>query len=767
MLSILVSEKIMAVAPPIVYVWINGLQEIEIITDSPSAVNAGDFKVLDSDDKLYSFQITRKTADSVVLKLNENIKFNKNYLVKTSTQEVFGNYSLGFIEEHLHYKGALGVELSQDKNSAIFRLWSPSAEKVSVIVTSPETNKILYTTSLTAKSFGLWQTIIKGSNLDGLHYQYKVSAFGKEQLALDPYAKSMAAFNPLSNEYIGVGVIVSEAPQRKYTPPEDQKDDAHFIGMELHVRDATISPDSPAKALLKGTYLGFIEALDSYKKLGVTHLQLLPLQNFYTVDENKKNYQGVATPISEVNYNWGYDPHNYFTPEGWFSSDARKPYARIHELQKMNDEIHRRGMGVILDVVYNHVYDGEAFEAAAPGMYLRRNRRGIVSTGTGAGATLESRSVMGRRLIIDSLKYWQDTFHIDGFRFDLMGFMDKTTLKLIRESLHPETILYGEAWVFTDLPMDEAVIKTDLPHSLNISAFNDTSRDAYAGRNQGRGFVQGLFNDHRRVRAGIIGGIKNHPQRNLISQDSYDTFAENPLETLNFLTIHDGFTLWDKINLSSGGDRQSRLQIIKNAYALLFTSQGRIVIHGGCEAGRSKPLYSNDPNPERAHTTGVVQAENGISHFHENTYKSADATNAINWKRADEFSELSDYIKGLISLRKALPGLRLNDSSSIKNGLRFLETSGNGVIAYLIDNAIERNTLLSREIFADKILVIHNSEDGKRNIKLPELNRNWRILADCQSAGTKPIESAFIKLLDGAVEIEAKCSAIIIKGNEN
>lgn len=735
----------------IVFAWINSSHEIEVITDNPEKIQLQDLQVLDNQNRNYHFKISSRTSDSIILNIPESLDNKKNYLIKTPNQKIYGYFSLDYVEANLNYKGPLGVKLDPSKKAAIFRLWSPTAESVSLIVSSPNSGKVMVMAELERKEQGLWEGVLDGQlKLEGLHYQYKIKAFGKEYTALDPYAKSMGAFNPKGADRIGVGTIILDPVAKPYSPPPNQKDDTNFIGMEVHVRDATISKNSPAPLNLKGTYLGFISALDYYKDLGVTHLQLLPLQNYFTVNETLKSYQGPEVSRSDLNYNWGYDPHNFFTPEGWFSTDATNPYARITELQKMNNEIRKRGMGVILDVVYNHVFSGTAFESAAPGMYLRRNRRGEISSGTGAGHTVESRSVMGRRLIIDSLKYWQDVFGIDGFRFDLMGFMDKETMRQIRSSLHPKTILYGEAWVFTDLPMHEATVKTDLPHELNISAFNDTSRDSYAGRNEGRGFVQGNFNENHKVRSGIVGGIKNHPQWDLVSQNDYDSFAENPLETLNYLTIHDGFTLWDKINLSVGGSFQKRLQIAKNAYAMLFTSQGRIVIQQGCEAGRSKPLQSNDPYPDRAHTSSVVTPENGISYFHENSYSSSDATNRFDWDRAREFEELRSYVKSLIEMRKAFAGLRLTEADDIRNKVRFFPQDSNGLISYLINS---------------EILVIHNSELTGQVVMIPEITNmsEWKIIADCNKAGAKPFLSSAVAVSNGRVMINGSCSAVIIK----
>lgn len=746
------------------FAWIKSSNEIEVITDSPQNFPISILKITDNDNKAYGFD-AKVTSDSLILKTWENINNEKNIIVKLPEQQLYAYFTVDYINQNLFYEGQLGVKLESNKTKASFRLWSPSATAVSVILTHPKDGRVVMTTNLTRKAVGLWETTLSGNiNLEGLHYQYKVKAFGNEFIALDPYAKSMGAFNPKSNDKIGYGVIVLDSVRSSYQQLDHQRDDMNFVGMEVHVRDATISPNSPAPLNLKGTYLGFVSALDYYKSLGVSHLQLLPLQNYTTVNETSKNYQGPDTSRAEINYNWGYDPQNFFTPEGWFSTDATNPYSRITELQTMTKEIHKRKMGVVLDVVYNHLYNGEAFEASAPGMYLRRNRKGEISSGTGAGYSFESRSFMGRRLIVDSLKYWQDTFHFDGFRFDLMGFLDKETMREIRNTLHPETILYGEAWVFSDLPMHEATVKTDLPHELSISAFNDTSRDSYAGRNEGKGFIQGHFYDNNKVRSGIIGGIKNHPQWDLISQSDYDSFAESPLETLNYLTIHDGFTLWDKINLSVGGDIEKRLQLARNAYALLFTSQGRVVFQQGCEAGRSKPLQSNDPYPDRAHTSGNVVAENGVKYFHENSYSSSDATNRFDWDRAKNFSELTNYVKGLIEIRKNLPGLRMKESDSISRGVKFYPQYMNGVIAYVINNDLEKD-LKTNLISARKILVVHNGEPSKQIAMIPEITNSseWKVIADCKRAGLQSFDSSSVKVTNGQVSVNGLCSAILIK----
>ncbi|MEI8346514.1 MAG: hypothetical protein WCG27_03545, partial [Pseudomonadota bacterium] len=528
-------------------------------------------------------------------------------------------------------------------------------------------------------SQGIWELTINRSeypqcDLSKCYYQYEVSAYGQTHVALDPYARSMASFDPLGIDRVGKASL-APLPVKKMFLDERPSfaNSLDFIAAEAHVRDFTIDPSLKWDESLRGTYPGFAKMSDYFRDLGVTHIQFMPLQNFYTVKENDRAFVDQNAPRENINYNWGYDPHNYFSPEGWFSSNAADSALRIKEMREMIQKIHNSGMGVTLDIVYNHLYDKTIMENVAPGGYLRRNDFGEISLGTGAGVTLESRILMARKLIIDSMKWWYEFYGVDGFRFDLMGFLDHQTMLEIRKALGPKAILYGEAWNFTDLPADIATTKNNFPEEADLAVFNDSSRDAYTGNMASRGFVQGNFYEAPNVKAAIIGALADYPSPyGEMATDAYKRFARKPSETLNYLAIHDGYTLWDKINLSIHASKEERLKMAKQAFALLLTSQGRAVIHGGDEMGRSKPLAPNDPNPGRAHTSDQVTPENGISYFHENTYKSPDISNQIDWQRGKEFSQLTDYVRGLIKLRRSLPGLRFEEKISINRGLKFL-----------------------------------------------------------------------------------------------
>ncbi|MCO4795112.1 MAG: hypothetical protein KC493_15450, partial [Bacteriovoracaceae bacterium] len=417
-------------------------------------------------------------------------------------------------------------------------------------------------------------------------------------------------------------------------------------------------------------------------------------------------------------------------------------------------------IGVILDVVYNHLYAEDTLENAAPGSYMRRVETGEISFKSGAGASLESRNLMTRRLIIDSLKWWKNYFGVDGFRFDLMGFLDIETMRTIRKELGEDTVLYGEAWEFTDLPKHQATTKSQIPNDLDISAFNDTSRDSYAGAMQSKGFVQGESHELPKVRSGLVAGYQKFPtQGGLISQDRYHLFAKSPVQALNFLTIHDGFTLWDKINLSYKGTPEARKKLMRQAMAMLFTSQGRIVFHGGMEIGRTKPLAKNDPNPGRAHTTPEVDSENGVTHFHENSYRSPDPTNFVDWNRKSDFKTEFNYLKNLIELRRKIPALRYASGDNLVKGLTFLGGTLNwppadsgGYQSFNESNldkltikfinapqdALEKEWFLAGEIHPEG--VGGESKNPKKN--------NWKVFIDKKGKGSLSIKKSDLLKLD-------------------
>ncbi|BDU49446.1 pullulanase-associated domain-containing protein [Haliovirga abyssi] len=654
--------------------------------------------------------ITNVLRDGKILTLTLNnaskivkLEYKENYFYTTISSEALRG-------DIFYYSGDdLGAKLNSD-GTVDLKVWSPLAMEISVNIydKTDQNKKVAGAIKLNLGDAGVWSVKLNKANttldnMDGYFYQYEVKAYYpqekavKTKQALDPYAKSMASFDSNSNDKIGKGAFVdinsiNAGEKSSSIGNTNLENSVEEIAYETHVRDFTISAeDVPENE--RGTFKGFSDftkGLTHLKNLGITDVQFLPVQNYYTVNEKEKSYMPVGNG-DKTNYNWGYDPHNYFTVEGWLSSDSEDPYNRIKEYRELVGKLHENGIGVIMDVVYNHTYGWDVFENIAPGCYYR-TIEGTISTKSGAGPTVESRNKMVRKLIIDSLKHFVNEYGVDGFRFDLMGFIDTDTMKEIRKEVGDKIILQGEAWNFTDLDKGESPIKGETasyPHNIDLAVFNDTSRDSYSGSTSAEGdngFVQGNIKLTGKVKAGIIGGITGFDNGGTplnITENGYDLFADSPKETLNYQSIHDGFTLWDKINLNIKGTKEIRAKYVKQAMAMLFTSEGKIIIQGGDEIGRTKPLALDDANgSNRAHTNSNYDSDgepdSSGGKLHENSYKSPDYTNMFRWDRMDKepYASLDEYVQGLVKMRKSIPAFRYENSESIKNGLKFIGEEG-------------------------------------------------------------------------------------------
>ncbi len=669
--------------------------------ESPSCPHADKLSLRTHDGRPVAIAERWCEGSHVFIRTAEPLDLSANHFLSLGESTVPATLHGRVLDERFFYDGPdLGATL-RPNGSAAFKLWSPPAVKVALVLFAPEEQcREIGRKGLVRGEKGVWSAVVEPAeigrgSLDGCYYQYEVTAYGRTERALDPYARSMAAFAPGGEDPVGKAAVVAprkadpwrfrdddfsnrglRGPARSYARLGSEVD---FIGYELHVRDFTVDPQLKIPNELRGTFRGLVSErpLGYLKELGITHVQLLPVQNYFTVDESDRSFKDGRDP--RANYNWGYDPHNYFAPEGWLSSNPADPYARIRELKELVQALHRARIGVVLDVVYNHVFDARIFETVAPGCYLRLDDEGQISGRTGAGPSVETRRRMVRKLVVDSARYFVEEYGVDGFRFDLMGFIDAATMLAIRDAVGEDVLLYGEAWDFTDLPGHEATTKHNLPARARLAAFSDSTRDAFAGREQAAGFVQGEPWALPRVRAGIIGNLQDFNGWG-VADDPYDRFAREPGETLNYLSIHDGFTLWDKLNLTYRGDARARARLARLAMAMLFTSQGRVILHGGDEMGRTKPLAEHDPSRERAHTSGLVNEEEdlpGVSYFHENTYASPDYTNMVRWSRLERepFRSLAAYTRELIGLRGALSAFRLTSAEQVRRGLRFLAGS--------------------------------------------------------------------------------------------
>ena len=647
------------------FAWISSPNTFTVVLANDSR---GSFAINITDEQNRSLEIKeQRQIQNHLIIFSADLDFSKNYLLQINDINLYAHFSREILNEYFKSDDLLGPQYQDGVFN--LKIWSPPAIKI--LAHLYDVNEQQTTHPMVRGDHGVWSLSVE--NLEPRYYQLEITAYGQTKIALDPYARSM---QPLKEKIIPKAAIVEHT-----STPNGFEEDAYInpppiemISYEMHIRDFTIAKESKAPQKLKGTYLGIIHQLKHLKDLGITHVQLMPVHACYTINECNKKFQDETIPTEQLNYNWGYDPLHYFIPNGWFASNPRDPNNRIYELKSLVQELHRAGIGVVLDVVFNHVYAPDFFENLAPGCYFRRNEQGEISGVTGAGPSLESRIKMVRRLIIDSILYYKDEFHIDGVRFDLMEFIDHQTMVEIRKKVGDSFLLYGEAWEFTDLPANETTVKYNLPPNLNLGCFNDTTRESYFS------FAIGHFHEAPKVRTGIIGGIKQYLTDydgdghldTFIDEYKYHCFADSPNNCVNYISIHDGHTLWDKLNLAISGDHVYKKRIIKLLYSMLLTSQGRVVLNGGDEIARSKPLAQNDPNKHRAHTSKNVEAENGKTYFHENSYRSPDYTNMFDWKRAKEFQDILDYIKGLISIRRNLPCLRYQKKSFINLGLRFV-----------------------------------------------------------------------------------------------
>ncbi len=595
----------------------------------------------------------------------------------------------------------LGVSLSNEGFTA--KIWAPGAKEVAFFVyRQSQGGKPVRIDFLAPENDGCWSLSLKG-NFKGLYYTFRVNNGGWFNETPGVAAKAVGTngrrgffFDPSETNPAG---WESDLPLRLSDPVD-------AVIYELHVRDFSISQNSGM--VNKGRFLAFTEdgttgpggistGIDHLKELGITHVHLLPVADYFTVDEDHP----------ENSYNWGYDPLNYNAPEGSYSSNPDS-ISRIVEFKQLVMALHRAGIGVILDVVYNHTgYTTRSwFNQTVPGYYYRQNKNGSFSDATGCGNEIASERAMVRKYIIDSICYWAREFHIDGFRFDLMGVLDIDTMNKIREALddlRPGILMYGEGWTAGPSPMDEKyrAVKANVARLAGIACFNDDFRDALKGNNfdgQEKGFVSGKILHEEAIKFGIVAAC-HHPQI-VYSYVGSSVFpwAVEPSHTINYVSCHDNYTLFDKLRMSNpDADILTILKMQKLAGALLLTSQGISFLHAGIEFCRTK---------------------NGDH----NSYRSPDSINQIDWSRKKEFIDVYQYFRALIKFRKDVPALHMRTSDEIREFLRFSPAYQIGVVSYMIDG-------FPGETRWKTMQFIFNATTNPVTVDLPEPGK-WKVLAE-------------------------------------
>lgn len=555
---------------------------------------------------------------------------------------------------NISYKEIKKIKLGAiySKNETTFKVFAPNRDKIDLVITDDykKVRRDIY--PMKKDEIGIFAVSIKG-DYDGYFYNYIVE---DKYEVTDPYAVS-ASINSMYSAVINLDDTNPEGFKESKHP--DIKENEAII-CELSVKNYTA--DESSGVYNRGKFLGLAEAgtrfkdvktgLDNIEELGVTHVQLLPIYDFISVDEDHSRF------FRDDNYNWGYDPELYFAPEGSYSTNPLDPKSRVREAKEMVKAFHDRGIGVIMDVVFNHTFKtiDSNLNTLAPKYYHRTNPDESFSNGSGCGNELASEKPFVRKLIIDSLVYWAKEYKIDGFRFDLMALIDLETIKIaIKElkKINPNIIIYGEPWMALSSPLayDQQIWK-GRQRSNGFGVFNDDFRDAIKGdvNSYGKGYIQGIFHNKHAIETGIRGSIDN---------GNGDGFADDASETINYFNCHDNLILYDKLAISLD-DTSDINSYIKLALGIIMLSFGKPFIYEGNEFNHSK---KNDAN----------------------SYRSPLYVNAINWADKENNKEIFTYTKNLISLRKSIEAFKYTDYKEIEKRLKFIEGLDDSLIGYSLD----------------------------------------------------------------------------------
>lgn len=714
--------------------------------------------------------ITDVTIDEAGKKVTYRGDFSDTkhpYTVSYNSDKFTTKTSWRLKDETYSYDGKLGAELKEEGKQVDLTLWSPSADKVSVVVydkNDPE--KVVGTVALEKGERGTWKQTLDSTNklgitdFTGYYYQYQIERQGKTVLALDPYAKSLAAWNSDDAKIDDAHKVAKAAfvdpaklgPQDlTYGKIRNFKSREDAVIYEAHVRDFTSDP-AIAKDLTKpfGTFEAFIEKLDYLKNLGVTHIQLLPVLSYYFVNELKNHERLSDYASSNSNYNWGYDPQNYFSLTGMYSSDPKNPEKRIAEFKNLINEIHKRGMGAILDVVYNHTAKVDIFEDLEPNYYHFMDADGTPRTSFGGGR-LGTTHHMTKRLLVDSIKYLVDTYKVDGFRFDMMGDHDAASIEeayKAARALNPNLIMLGEGWrtYAGDENMPTKAADQDwMKHTDTVAVFSDDIRNNLKSGYPNEG--QPAF---------ITGGKRdiNTIFKNLIAQPT-NFEADSPGDVIQYIAAHDNLTLFDIIAQSIKKDpskAENYAEIhrrLRLGNLMVLTAQGTPFIHSGQEYGRTKqfrdPAYktpvAEDKVPNKSH---LLRDKDGnpfdYPYFIHDSYDSSDAINKFDWTKATdgkaypENVKSRDYMKGLIALRQSTDAFRLKSLQDIKDRVQLITVPGQNGVA-------KEDVVIGYQITApngDIYAVFVNADEKAREFNLGTAFahlRNAEVLADENQAG--------------------------------
>ncbi len=610
------------------------------------------------------------------------------------------------------------LELTYSPDESKFRVWAPTADAVKLLLYDNGSEGAAYeVTDMKRSTDGTWKKEIT-EDLKGKFYTFQIR-IGEKWFSETPgmWVKATGV-NGKRAAIIDMNTTNPEGWESDKRPPLNNFTDISIY--EVHVHDFSVSSNSGMKN--KGKFLAFTETgtkntageatgIDHLKELGITHVHLLPSYDYASIDETKLN---------ENKYNWGYDPLNYNVPEGGYSTNPYDPVSRIKEFKSMVQSLHKAGIRVVMDVVYNHTFTGEEshLNLLAPSYFYRQNADSTWSNASGCGNETASERPMMRKFIVESVVYWATEYHVDGFRFDLMGIHDIETMNEVRAALDkidPTIFIYGEGWTAANSPLaeEERAVKKNAKQLNGIAVFSDDIRDALKGswmHSEIHGFVSGTDSLEESVKFGIAGGIQHGQIDYTKPIYSKAPYVNQPTQTINYVSCHDDMCLVDKLKESKpvGATDAELVRFNKLAQTVIFTSQGVPFIYAGEEVYRNKK---------------------GIH----NTYQSPDSINQIDWDFKTKYNDVFTYYHGLIALRKAHPAFRISKAELIQKHLTFLDSIPQNVVAYKLSDHVNGDSWKD-------ILVILNGNRKAMTLNIPE--GNWNIVChdgQINLTGIKPV----------------------------
>lgn len=597
------------------------------------------------------------------------------------------------------------LELRVDASGTHFTLWSPEAQEAMVLIYPTDRNSAPDDTlAMTRGDRGTWRASVPGQ-LYGKFYTFRIRHDG-EWLSETPGVWAKAVGTNGQRAAIIDFAATDPAGWDADRGPE-LKNITDAVIYEMHHRDMSMHPTSGI--VHKGKFIALTEhgthspegeatGIGHLKELGVTHVHILPSYDYNSVDEANLPANG---------YNWGYDPQNYNAPEGSYSTDPADPATRVREMKEMVKALHDAGIGVVMDVVYNHTAENDAsnFSLTAPGYYYRHNPDGTYSDASGCGNETASERRQMSDFIVNSVKYWAKEYHIDGFRFDLMAIHDTATMDRVAaelKAINPSIFVYGEGWTAGASPLaaEQRALKENVAKMHGIAVFSDDIRDAVKGHYSDaadRGFATGKPGNEETVKIGIVASTA-HPQVDYSKgNNSKFAYASAPTQIINYVSCHDDLMLTDKLAASMPGSTPAqRMRAARLAQTIVFTSQGTPFMWSGEEIFRDKK--------------GV-----------HNSYKSPDSINAIDWSLKHANREQFDYYRELIALRKAHPAFRMTDAADVARNIVFDKTTQPNLISYSIRNHANGDEWA-------EIKLVFNGSDEPAEVKIPR--GDWQVIAE-------------------------------------